>query len=385
MESRAIILGGSHHNTLGLIRSLGRAGLRPFVLLHDGNAESYVLRSRYVGDYAVVPNEAAIIPFLMERKSPREKAVIFCASDGAASVIDSRRDELTDAYYLPGCERQGEVNRLMDKGEMARLAKECGLRVPASVEMDTDHPVFDGIRFPCIVKPMRSVAGSKLDIAVCSDRDQLLSCLQRCKAPRVQVQEFIDKAMEYQLIGARWSETLIPGRSRIISQPLCTNTGFLHYEQLDGSEPIGACESFLEKAAYRGLFSMEFIRDHEGHDYFMEINFRNDGNAIAVTDAGVNLPYYWFRQCQGIPSEEGHSTIRELYVMPEFDELRLWSAQGIRFRQMKQEFRKADTYMEYAEDDPAPTRGKAAFRGQLLLTALIKRPYRILSGKNRKR
>ena len=385
MVATAIILGGSHHNTLGLIRSLGRAGLKPFVLLHDGNDRSYVLRSQYVGQYAVVPDVAAIIPFLKERKTQTGKPVVFCASDGAASVIDLHWEELADAYCLPGCGRQGEVNRLMDKGEMARLAAECGLRVPASIEVETDHPECNGLRYPCIVKPLQSIAGSKMDIAVCYDRDQLLACFQKCRAPRVQVQEFIDKEMEYQLIGARWEKTLIPGRSRILSQPLCTNTGFLHYERLDGSEPLAACESFLEKTAYRGLFSLEFIRDHKGNDYFMEINFRNDGNAISVTDAGVNLPYYWYQQCLGIASDEGLSGIRDLYVMPEFDELSLWSAQGIRCRQMRQEFRKSDSYMEYAPDDPAPTRGRMALMGRFLVTALIKRPYRILSGKNRNR
>lgn len=51
---------------------------------------------------------------------------------------------------------------------------------------------------------------------------------------------------------------------------------------------------FIRDLGYSGLFSLEFIRDKSGKDYFMELNMRNDGNAYAVTGAGVNLPYLWY-------------------------------------------------------------------------------------------
>lgn len=38
---------------------------------------------------------------------------------------------------------------------------------------------------------------------------------------------------------------------------------------------------FIRDLGYSGLFSLEFIRDKSGKDYFMELNMRNDGNAYA--------------------------------------------------------------------------------------------------------
>ena len=35
--------------------------------------------------------------------------------------------------------------------------------------------------------------------------------------------------------------------------------------------------SFIREVGYTGLFSMEFLRDKYGNDYFMEINFRMMG------------------------------------------------------------------------------------------------------------
>jgi len=385
MDASAIILGGSHHNTLGLIRSLGRAGVRVSLVLHDGKTDSYLLRSRYLAESAVVADVASVVPLLKGRKPEPVKPVVFCASDGAAREIDLHRNELADTYCLPGCGRQGEVARLMDKAVMARLAASCGLRVPASIEMETKAPQLEAVPYPCIVKPLLSTEGAKSDICVCENEAQLRAALLRCQSPRVQVQAFIDKAMEYQLIGVSTDQVRIPGRSRILSQPMVTNTGFLHYEHLDGTEPVAECERFLRECGFRGLFSMEFLRDREGRDWFMEINFRNDGNAIAVTEAGANMPLCWFRYGVGAPTQTEPFSIREIYVMPEFDEIQLWNGQRIGWRRMWREMKQADAFMEYDPEDPAPTRGKSAFWGRLLMTALFKRPYRILSGKNRKR
>ena len=71
------------------------------------------------------------------------------------------------------------------------------------------------------------------------------------------------------------------------------------------------CISFIREVGYTGLFSMEFLRDKYGNDYFMEINFRNDGNAISVTEAGVNLPYIWYAYNSSIDyNEEMQKNIR---------------------------------------------------------------------------
>lgn len=119
------------------------------------------------------------------------------------------------------------------------------------------------------------------------------------------IQEYIEKEIEFQLIGCSLNsgETIIvPGVSIILRQPSNTNTGFLKYVSLKEFQYSGIenCKQFIKTIGYSGLFSMEFLRGKDGKDYFMEINMRNDGNAICVTAAGVNLPYmvfilYWFQ------------------------------------------------------------------------------------------
>ena len=57
----------------------------------------------------------------------------------------------------------------------------------------------------------------------------------------------------------------------------------------------------------------------------MEINFRNDGNAICVTAAGFNLPYIWYLYNTGgnYREEIEASKVKPTYVMPEFADISL--------------------------------------------------------------
>ena len=67
---------------------------------------------------------------------------------------------------------------------------------------------------------------------------------------------------------------------------------------------------------------MEFLRGKDGKDYFMEINFRNDGNSICVTASGMNLPYIWYLYNSGLSYEKElcYETMHGVIVMPEFDD-----------------------------------------------------------------
>ncbi len=373
MIETAIVIGGNHHNTLGLIRGLGRKGVMSSLILQSSSNNNYVLKSKYITDFLLVKSDEDIINALRNKRK-KEKQVIICTSDGSASVIDRNRNELKDFYYLPGCEEQNRLTTLMNKETMSKLAEECGLRIPKSIMVSRIETNLKDIPYPCITKPILSIEGSKADIVICQNEDELRDYLNQSHTANFQIQEYILKTMEYQLIGVVKDDCLIPGRSRIITQPQYTNTGFLRYEKLDGNEPMKQSLEFLKRTGYSGLFSMEFIRDAEGNDYFMEINFRNDGNSICVTDAGVNLPYIWYKLCTDseYSLSSVDSTIHEIFVMPEFNEIDYWCAGQISFNRMVREFKQSDTYMEYAIDDPHPTGGMRGFWFKLL-KAIIKK------------
>ena len=48
-------------------------------------------------------------------------------------------------------------------------------------------------------------------------------------------------------------------------------------------------EEFIKESNYHGPFSIELLHAIDGNNYFMEMNFRNDGLAYVATCAGANL------------------------------------------------------------------------------------------------
>lgn len=100
---------------------------------------------------------------------------------------------------------------------------------------------------------------------------------------------------------------------------------------------------------------MEYLRDKQGEDYFLEINMRNDGNGICVTGAGVNLPWIWYQYCVGGDyKKEIRNKVEDIFVMPEFDDVMLLLKGRVSFAVWLKDYRRTSTFMEYCDKDPKP-------------------------------
>ena len=356
-SGRAFVFGGNHHNTLGVIRSLGREGVvSELLLVDDMKGTAYVGKSRYVSRVHRFSSYEEGVEYLLDIiPSLTRKEVVICCSDGASSAVDMNFDKLSPAYYVPNCGRQGEISRLMSKEFLASCAVGAGLNAPETW-LSENGAVPAGVRFPVIVKPLYSKDGSKTDIRVCRNMEELSAYFQQKHCAQLQLQAFIEKDFEYQLIGCSvegGKVIVIPGVSKVIRPSDTSNTGFLFYDRLDDSYPVEKVKQLISGMNYSGLFSAEFLRDKNGKDYFLEVNFRNDGNAIAVTAAGVNLPYIWYRSASGqelpVPAD-----IKPVYVMPEFDDLALVFRHRISIRTWLKDMRRASCYMEFDKADWKP-------------------------------
>lgn len=352
------VIGGCHHNMLGVIRSLGERGVQPLVIVETKDRRPYVAKSCYIKQCWKVADEAHVLGVLRcEAGKHGEKPVVIACADNLSSLLDLHYDELSEHYTLPGANEQGRITRLMDKEVMSELASEIGLLVPKSVATNTSVDEEITVPLPWIIKPLVSKNGVKADIERIYTLDEWTAYKQRHQA-RVQVQQLIEKEFEYQLIGLSLNEgrdVIIPGVSHVIRPQSNTNTGFLRYEPLSDEYAVTVeySKKFLKETGYSGLFSMEFLRGNDGKDYFMEINFRNDGNAICVTAAGVNLPYMLY-----ISQTRAEFTIenvaKAVYVMPEFDDLRLINQGKNTFAQWLKDVRRTDRFMEFDRNDQKP-------------------------------
>lgn len=361
METKTIVLGGNHHNTLGVVRSLGQSNVHPIVYIPDKNLhKSFVFKSRYVSESYVFHDYDECIEHLVHHFHAEDnKPVVICTSDHAISCVDKNYNRLKDLFCLPGCGKQGVLNQLMNKEVMGDLAKRVGFTLPNHCIVNGDK-IPDNINYPCITKPLSSVAGHKSDIHICKNVDDLINALKdKNKDDITQIQDYIDIEFEYQLIGCSLnggSNLIIPGYTRIIRSEKGSNTGFLEYrpiQELDYDDK--KCTEFIKACNYSGLFSLEFIRGKDGCDYFLEINFRNDGNAFAVTGAGVNLPIIWVKFCSGESIEnELKNAVKSIYVMPEFMDYVHVLKKRISLSLWLKDVRRTECFFYYNKKDMSP-------------------------------
>ncbi len=359
-----IVIGGNHHNTLSVLRSLGSASVIPHLILITDDKDPYVRNSKYIDRYRCIEKVDCLTSCLLDEfASAGENNIIIACSDAIASHIDDNRNILSKYFKMPGCSGQISLSGLMNKQTMAQLALDSGFIIPYSLCTSVDsinHELIDSLPFPCIVKPLSSVSGSKEDIEVYNSTDSFKKQFKTTVSKEIQIQSFIEKEFEYQLIGCSLDNgeiLIIPGASIILRQPKNTNTGFLKY--VPSSQfpvPMDACKKFMRKAQYSGLFSIELLRGKDGKDYFMECNFRNDGNAICVTAAGMNLPYIWYLYYSGkdIRQYIDQCNVKEVYIMPEFNDFRNVISRRISIFQWLKDVVRTDCFMEFSFMDQKP-------------------------------
>jgi predicted ATP-grasp superfamily ATP-dependent carboligase len=361
INNKVIVFGGNHHNTLGVIRGLGEKNIKSYVVIVNKNIKnSFVLKSKYVEKGWIFDTHNQSIDFLVKKFSKENiKPIIICTSDASSSSIDMNYDTLIQYFLIPNGGKKAQLTSLMDKEIMTKLAIKIGLTV-ANSWIIKKGIIDKDIKYPCITKPIKSITGSKDDIKICRNETELNNFTQSLKENvSFQVQEYINKDFEYQLIGCSLNggETIIiPGFTEIIRSTSTTNTGFLKYRSIEElCYEKQKCINFIKECNYSGLFSLEFIRGKDGKDYFLEINFRNDGNAYSVTASGVNLPYIWVSSNAGIDfSDELSKKIKTIVIMPELVDIFHVIKRNISLVQWIKDVKSTDSFLYYDKNDMQP-------------------------------
>ena len=292
--SRAIIIGDSTHNTLSIVRSLGIEKI-PFILILKCEDDTCnVLKSKYVKRNQVHRIEKIIECLdILNAYNQEDKTYLICTFDEAAEWVDKHENDLYRRFVTP-C-RGRNIGNLFNKAEQCKLAEQCGLTVPKSTIFHRSEGFKENvIAYPLLLKPLISTGGEKSDIHICYNRtevDEALSNNSHCQ--QFIVQEFIDKEYELDCIGvATDNDIILSGAVRKIRHyPPLTGAGaygkFLPISMTDVN--VEGVKKVISHSGYPGPFSVEFIHTQDGRNYFMEVNFRNEGLAQVATSAGTNL------------------------------------------------------------------------------------------------
>lgn len=294
-----IVIGANHYNTLGLLRSLGEAEYRPILILIDIDPdESFVAHCKYISKLIRTTEDA--LPDLLINMTWENKPILFPAGDNIAKIIDNNYDLLSLKYYCPNIKKtSGALYKAMNKESMRIAAKNVGLNTPDSWIVHSDENIPFDIEYPCIIKPIDSTVGHK-STDIIKNEHELKQALNKMfiETKDIQIQHYVKKEKEIIYLG--WShkgKVCIPCfMEKIRDYPVgfgCTGLG-RYSPEVNKYLEVSKLIELVQYYEYSGLFSIEFIIANE-EVYFLEINFRNDGNGYFPGFGGCNLAVGYIR------------------------------------------------------------------------------------------
>ncbi len=317
MKNKAVILGSNYYIGLSVLRCLGENGVKTVAMDYSRDG-AYGSESKYCLEKYVTPhykNETeAFIDYLIDYAQKQEvKPVLYPCHDSYVEVVDAHLDLLRE-HYLISQQEQGLWTRLMNKDILHRIAQENGVLVPETVRVgDADfyEKIDEEIHYPCIVKPVDSVAfvnHFRKKIFLANNVEELKSAIEKSNEANLEVivqriiPGFDDHMHTY--------DAYLNQNSRVTHYTTCQkyrqypiNFGASVYtgqKNVPVLHEIGS--KFLEAIRYKGFGEIEFKKDAEtGEFYLIEINVRTTNLNSLLHKVGLNFPYIDYCELTGSP------------------------------------------------------------------------------------
>lgn len=354
-----------HYNPLGVIRSLGEAGISPDYIAVNGRAK-VASTSKYINNCHYVDNVEDGYKVLMSEygsvtESTGKKPIIFCSDDRTIGYLDEHYEELKDKFIFYNAGEAGRITKYMDKHEILELAKKHGLKVLENIVVKRGE-IPEGLEYPIITKSISpNVGGWKSDVHICHSEEELKAAFEQIEAHTVLVQKYIEKKNEYCMEGFSGPD----GKQTFIS--IASTYSYLLPDYYSPRQDVknfnnkflqDALSGMIKEIGFSGIFEIEFLIDQDDTLYFGEINFRNATWSYASTVAGMPLPVLWAKAELegGFDSKKIYKEIPEgFYAMVEpIDYGKRVGTGMINAMEWAADFKNANCTYYYNKDDPEP-------------------------------
>ena len=296
-----IVFAIEHYNPLGVIRTLGKRGIRPDYIAERGRVR-LSSKSKYLNKVHEVDNVEEGYDVLLkeygEVYKTGKKPIIICSDDKTIGHLDNHYDELKDKFIFFNAGQQGRIIDYMDKFRILELAKKHGLNILDSrVVKRGDIPA--DLKYPIITKSISPNSGGwKSDVFICENSVELNEAFKKIKSEEVLLQQFVEKKNEYAVEGCSVSH----GKDTLLSIYSTYNyliKGYYSPYRTSGSfhnpEIEKGLKGMIEEIGFEGIFDAEFLIGPDDQYYFLEVNFRNTTWSYASDVLGMPLAYIWVK------------------------------------------------------------------------------------------
>jgi predicted ATP-grasp superfamily ATP-dependent carboligase len=310
----AIVI-GDDYRSLGVVRSLGRKGVRVWVLRDDHNLAHW---SRFCERTLPWPDggERAKVAHLLDlaHRHALEGWMLFPTEDQTAALIARNREALGEHYRLSILADWETLQWTYDKRLTYKLAAELGLQHPRTWYPAGREEVlrFDGV-FPAILKPAISGPLNSFTISKAWPARDLKTLVARydeaCAVvdpSLIMIQEVIPGSGESQFSYAalckngRPLASLVARRTR--QWPIDFGRASTYVETVDAPEVEENARLVLAALGFSGVVEVEFKRDPRDGTYrLLDINPRVWGWHTLGRRAGVDFPWLLWNMVSGAP------------------------------------------------------------------------------------
>lgn len=366
MNNEVIIIGGNHHNGLGLARILGINGIIVHSIVIDKNKNSFISKSKYVDSCYVFSDDDEAIDFVLQTYKEKLKYIIIPYSDGAAYAIDKRLNEFIGKYYVPSMfNKQGLIAKMMHKDEQYRFAKKNNIKMAETriVEFNNiSENIYDVFKDATIVKPLISSEGDKKDIRICKNSNELRTALMGFVSKgykRALVQEYINIDYEIDVFGCVLKQKpyicQIPTRT-IRSWPKKGGTNSFS-QIITDKIIIEKCREIIQKlsnSGFYGLYDIELFVVN-GDLILNEINYRNSGDVYMGIKQGYYYPFAWVMDCLDKPVNILPNPKKSSYAITECADVRHVIKRELNIFSWLKDLLRSDDYALFLFSDIKPT------------------------------
>lgn len=295
LENKVILLLIDHYQSLGLVRSIGEAGISPIIFLIGKGP--LIPNCKYAKNITYVRDNKEGLDLIIEKYgNERLKPFLIASSDKDVIFLDQNYERLKDHFYFSNCGEAGMFTKYMNKEENAAVAKRNGLLGPREEHVKTGE-LPKNLNYPVITKALVTTVGAwKGDVFICNNETELVEAYKKIKSPELIIQEFIVKKNELSVHGMSigGGKCIMPFKIDYIRLYKEAYGHYMTFHLFNEYEELyKKIQATIKEMNYSGLFEAEFIQDKNGELYFLEINMRHATWGNGVTHAGVNLPYLW--------------------------------------------------------------------------------------------
>lgn len=317
IASTAVVVGGGL-NALGVVRSLGGAGVPVWVL--DTDACSPAMRSRYGRPCLVASLEGDA--FMADLRAMLShvggRVVLFLTEEKTVGCVSALRSHLPDEVLIRLPEHS-RLMQLMHKQGFQELAEAMDAPVPPMVRLQglADLPKVHSLSYPCVLKPSEKnyEYGARFKkaykVASPDEVESLYRQIEPVLADMV-VQEWIEGSdgdiyFCLQYIGGQGEVvSSFPGRKIRSWPPRIGGTASCTAAWEHGQELSDMTAAFFRAVGFTGMGSMEYKRDpRDGRFHMVEPTVgRTDFQEEVATVNGCNVPLMAYCHELGLPLPE---------------------------------------------------------------------------------